>query len=241
MDATPLQDRVVAIAGASGGLGPSVARAAADAGARLALTDVSRDRLDALVAELGLPEDRVDARPVDLLDEDATKSWAAALTERFGGVDVVAHLVGGWRGGTTLRDADLADWALLHDLLIRTVQHTTRAFHDALVASGHGRFVLISSKQAADPTHDNAAYAAAKAAAEAWTLAYADAFRQAKADATANIVVVNAITTPQMRADNPDKAYRSFTDATEIADAVVYLASDAARKSNGHRLHLHGA
>lgn len=237
----PLQDRVVALAGATGGLGPSVAAAALDAGARLALTDRDQTRLDELVAQLGVPDDRVDARVVDLLDEDAARGWAAALTQRFGGVDVLAHLVGGWRGGTTLRDADPADWALLHDLLIRTVQHTSRAFHDALVASGHGRFVLVSSKQGQAPTHDNAAYAAAKAAAEAWTLALADAFRSQEADATANIVVVNAITTPQMRAENPDKAYRSFTDASEIADAIVYLGSDAARKINGQRLHLHGA
>jgi NAD(P)-dependent dehydrogenase (short-subunit alcohol dehydrogenase family) len=236
-----LQDRVVAIAGASGGLGPAVAQAAAGAGARLALTDRDGERLDDVVARLGLPQDRVDARVVDLLDQDATHAWVAALTERFGGVDVLAHLVGGWRGGTTLRDADPADWDLLHDLLIRTVQHTTRAFQDALVASGRGRFVLVSSKQAAMPTHENAAYAASKAAAEAWTLAYADAFRQAKADATANIVVINAIATPQLRADNPGKEYRSFTDASEIADAIVYLASDSARKMNGQRLHLHGA
>jgi NAD(P)-dependent dehydrogenase (short-subunit alcohol dehydrogenase family) len=43
-----------------------------------------------------------------------------------------------------------------------------------------------------------------------------------------------------MRADNPDKEYRSFTDAGEIAAAIVFLASPAARKMNGHRLHLHG-
>jgi NAD(P)-dependent dehydrogenase (short-subunit alcohol dehydrogenase family) len=194
-----------------------------------------------VVAELALPDDRLDARVVDLLDQDAAHAWAAALTERFGAVDALAHLVGGWRGGTTLRDAPLEDWALLHDLLVRTVQHTTRAFHDALVASGNGRFVLVSSKQAAAPTHDNAAYAAAKAAAEAWTLAYADAFREADAGATANIVVVNAIVTRAMREASPEKAYRTFTDATEIADAIVYLCSDAARKMNGHRLHLHGA
>ena len=237
----PLQDRVVAIAGASGGLGPEVARRAAAAGARLALTDRDQERLDALVADLALDAEQIDARVVDLLDDDATNAWAHALTDRFGGVDVLAHLVGGWRGGTTLPDAPLEDWALLHDLLVRTVQHTTRAFHAALSASGHGRFVLVSSKQAQAPSHDNAAYAAAKAAAEAWTLAYADAFRTQKADATANIIVINALVTAAQREAEPDKAFRTFTDAAEIADAIVYLASDAARKMNGHRLHLHGA
>jgi NAD(P)-dependent dehydrogenase (short-subunit alcohol dehydrogenase family) len=240
MSDAPLADRVVAIAGAGGGLGPSVAAACARAGASLALTDRDQGVLDALVHDLDLAADRVDARVVDLLDEDAARGWAAALQERFGGVDALAHLVGGWRGGTTLRDAPLDDWAFLHDLLVRTVQHTTRAFHDALTASPHGRFVLVSSKQAGAPTHDNAAYAAGKAAAEAWTLAYADAFRQTGSGATANIVVVNAIVTPRMREESPDEAFATFTDASEIAEAIVYLCSDAARKMNGHRLHLHG-
>ncbi|HEX6391342.1 MAG TPA: SDR family NAD(P)-dependent oxidoreductase [Solirubrobacteraceae bacterium] len=225
-------DRTVVIAGASGGLGPSVARAFANAGWKLVLADNSADRLASLVGEF--PGARGDV--VDLLDEKETRHWAQGIAE----VDCVAHLVGGWRGGTTLRDADPADWVLLHDLLIRTVQHTTRAFHDALVASPRGSFVLVSSKQGQQPTHDNAAYAAAKAAAEAWTLALADSFRAQEANATANVVVVNAITTPQMRADNPDKSYRTFTDAEEIADSIVYLTSPAARKMNGHRLHLHG-
>ncbi len=67
----------------------------------------------------------------------------------------------------------------------------------------HGRFVLVSSKQAQAPTATNAAYAAAKAAAEAWTLALADGFEGS--DATANILVVDAILTPRMREEEPDK------------------------------------
>ncbi len=220
------------IAGASGGLGPEVARAFAGAGWDLVLADRDSDRLAPLLEEF--PDARGDA--VDLLDEDATRAWAADI----GPVDHVAHLVGGWKGGVTLRDADPDDWALLHDLLIRTVQHTSRAFHDALVASERGSFALVSSKQGQSPSHDNAAYAAAKAAAEAWTLALADSFRALKADATANIVVVNAIVTAKMRAENPDNAYRTFTDAREIADALLFLASEPGRKMNGHRLKLHG-
>jgi NADP-dependent 3-hydroxy acid dehydrogenase YdfG len=222
----------VVIAGASGSLGPAVARAFAGAGWELVLADNDAERLAPLRSEF--PDARADV--IDLLDAGATKAWA----QDIGAVDCIAHLVGGWRGGVTLRDADLADWTLLHDLLIRTVQHTTRAFHDTLTASPRGTFVLVSSTQAQAPTHDNAAYAAAKAAAETWTLALADSFRHIKSDATANVVVVNAIATPKMRADNPDKEYRSFTDAGEIADAILFLASEAARKMNGQRLQLHG-
>ncbi len=236
MSTAPLAGRTYAVAGAGGGLGPSVARVLAAAGASLGLADRGREQLDPLVAELGLPEDRVDARAVDLLDEEAARAWARALRERFGAVDGVLHLVGGWRGGAPLAEAPLEDWAFLHDLLIRTVQHTSRAFRDDLARSPHGRFVLVSALQASKPSGTNAAYGAAKAAAEAWTLALADDLSET--EATANIVIINALVTPQMRAANPDKAYRTFTDAGEIAETIAWLCSDAARKMNGRRVVL---
>lgn len=235
MDAT--QPRVIAIAGAAGGLGPVVAERLAADGHALALTDVSEERLEALAGDLDLPPDRHDERVVDLLDEEGTRQWAAALAEQFGGVDTLLHLVGGWRGGDPLATAPLADYEWLHDLLVRTVQHSTRAFRDQLAESGNGRFVLISSTQAQRPGGKNAAYGAAKAAAESWTLALADDL--AHTGATANIVVVEAILTPAMRAENPDKEYPSFTPAEHIAEAIAFLLSDGAARMNGQRLSLH--
>jgi NAD(P)-dependent dehydrogenase (short-subunit alcohol dehydrogenase family) len=231
-----LDGRVYAIAGIGGGLGPVVAERLGKAGAIVAGTDVSQERIDEIAAELGLPEEHWDGRAVDLLDEEATRGWAAALSERFGRVDGVLHLVGGWRGGQPLHEEPLSDWALLHDLLVRTVQHTTRAFHDALVASEHGRFVLVSAKQAQSPSNSNAAYAAAKAAAEAWTLAFADGF--APGSATANIIVVDAILTPRIREESPGEAFPTFTPAEDIAEAMVFLCSDAASTMNGQRFPL---
>jgi NAD(P)-dependent dehydrogenase (short-subunit alcohol dehydrogenase family) len=231
-----LQDRVIAVAGAGGGLGPLVVGELAAAGATVAGTDRSQETLDAMPGAAGISEDRWDGRAVDLLDEDAARRWCAALVERFGRVDGLVHLVGGWRGGEPLHEAPLADWELLHDLLIRTVQHTTRAFHDQLAASEHGRFVLVSAKQAQAPSNTNAAYAAAKAAAEAWTLAFADGF--APAGATANVVVVDAILTPRMREENPDGDFATFTPAEHVAEAIAFLCSDAAAEMNGQRLPL---
>jgi NAD(P)-dependent dehydrogenase (short-subunit alcohol dehydrogenase family) len=234
-----LDGRVIAIAGAAGGLGPAVARRLAGAGATLALTDVGAERLDAVVAELELPEARVDARVVDLLDENAAREWSDALAERFGRVDGLLHLVGGWRGGQPLAEAPLADYELLHDLLVRTVIHSTRAFHDHVLASPHGRFVLVSSAQAQNPDATNAAYGATKAAAETWTLALADSFRAAESAATANVLVVNAILTEAMRAESPDKPFPTFTSTGDIAEAIAFVCSDAGAKMNGKRLPLH--
>jgi NAD(P)-dependent dehydrogenase (short-subunit alcohol dehydrogenase family) len=234
---TDLDGRVIAIAGAGGGLGPIVAKRLADAGAALGLADRTQEHADAAAQDLGLPEDRVDARAVDLLDESAANDWAAAVEKRFGRVDCLLHLVGGYRGGDPIQSFDLADYDFLHGLLVRTLQLTTRAFHRALTQSDYGRFVLVSAAAAQNPTDANAAYASAKAAAEAWTLALADSF--SGTPATANVIVVNAIETPAMREQDPKADRPTFTPAEHIADAIVFLCSDSAARINGQRLSLH--
>jgi NAD(P)-dependent dehydrogenase (short-subunit alcohol dehydrogenase family) len=228
--------RAVAIAGAAGGLGPEVARVLADAGWSLALGERDPARLAEVADALGLPGDRVHAQTADLLDIDSARDWADAATAHLGGIGALVHLVGGWRGGEPIASAPVEDDDFLHDVLVRTVQLTSRAFLPELLKGG-GRFVLVSSPQAERPSNTNAAYGAAKAAAEAWTLALSQELGER--GGTANIVRVNAIVTPQMRAESPEKKFKTFTDAGEIAQAIAFLLSDAGRKMNGQRLSLH--
>jgi NAD(P)-dependent dehydrogenase (short-subunit alcohol dehydrogenase family) len=232
----PLSDRVIAVAGAGGNLGPTVVRRLVAAGARLALGGRHRTRLEALAKDA---DAEADAAEVDLLDAASTRAWAKGISERHGRVDGLIHLVGGYRGGTPIEEAPPDDWAALEPLLIRTLQNATQAFAPLLLDSGRGRFALVSAGQAQAPTHKNAAYAAAKAAAEAWTLALADRFKGT--GATANIVVVGSIVTPEMRAESPEKDFSKGTPAEAIADALVFVCSDVAAPMNGKRLDLRGA
>jgi NAD(P)-dependent dehydrogenase (short-subunit alcohol dehydrogenase family) len=231
-----LDGRVIAVAGAGGNLGPSVVSRLAAAGATLALGGRQREPLEALAADVN---GDVDAAAVDLLDASSTHEWADGIVARLGRVDGLIHLVGGYRGGTAIEEAPLEEWNALEPLLVRTLQNATQAFAPRLIESGRGRFVLVSAGQAQAPTHKNAAYAAAKAAAETWTLALADRFRGT--GATANIVVVGSIVTPEMRAESPDKDFSKGTPAEDIAEAFVFLCSDAAATMNGKRLDLRGA
>jgi NAD(P)-dependent dehydrogenase (short-subunit alcohol dehydrogenase family) len=225
--------RRVLVCGATGGLGPVVVRRLAADGHALVAADLRQEALDTLGAELGLPPERWRADVVDLLDEAAVREWAGAVGE----IDAIAHLVGGWRGGDGIVESDLADYEWLHDGLVRTLQHVSRAFLPVLKASGQGRLVIVSSPQADRPAATNAAYGAAKAASEAWTLAVGDEL--AEHGGTANVIRVNAILTPRMRAEEPDKAFPTFTPAEAIADAIVFLLGDAAARMNGRRLELY--
>jgi len=235
--AQALEGRVIAVAGGAGNLGPTVVRRLAEAGARVCVCGRDADSLEALASGIG-PEIETDV--VDLLDPTATKAWADDLAARHDGrVDGLAHLVGGWRGGTPIEETPLADWDFLSSLLVSTLQHTTQAFAPHLMASGRGRFVIVGAGQAQAPTHPNAAYAAAKAAADAWTLALANRFKGT--GATANIVVVGAIVTPSMREEDPENDFSTFTPAEQIAEAITYLCSDDAASMNGQRVTLRGA
>jgi len=232
---TTLDGKVIAVAGAAGNLGPTVVRRLVSGGAQVCGCGRDRVALDELAAEVG----NLDVDVVDLLDPEATRGWADALAERHGQVDALVHLVGGWRGGTAIEDAPLGDWDFLSALLVSTLQHATQAFARHLLEARAGRFVLVSAAQAQAPTHTNASYAAAKAAAETWTLALAHRFKGT--GATANIVVVGSIVTPEMRSESSDRDFSAFTPAEEIAHALAYLCSDASSSMNGQRLTLRGA
>ncbi|GAB3582239.1 SDR family oxidoreductase [Calidifontibacter terrae] len=204
--------RVVIVTGAAGDLGRAVTDLLVARGSTVVAVGRSLDRL-------GEATDRYLPVELDLLDESATLAFGHEVAEEHGRVDGLFHLVGGWRGGKGIVESDLADWDFLHDNIIRTLQHATRALHDPLVASG-GRLAIVSSTGVAKPTAKNAAYVAAKAAAEAWTLAVADSFKGS--DAAAVILRVMAL---------GDR--KGFTPLATVATELAGLWDEPVAELNG--------
>ncbi len=230
-----MEGKVVVISGATGSLGPAVARVFAQEGASLALCSRRQSALNALAATLNIPESRLMISAVDLHSELQTHEWAAEIQRQFGRVDAVFHLVGGWRGGSRIEDFPNEDWEWLQQVLVQTTWHVVRGFAPLLASYG-GRFVLVSSPQAQSPSHTNAAYAAGKAAAEALTLALADQLRGT--NATANIISVPGIEPAEASLlESPPEA-RGLVSAEAIARTMLYLCSPAATHISGQRIRL---
>jgi NAD(P)-dependent dehydrogenase (short-subunit alcohol dehydrogenase family) len=239
-----LSGAVIAVAGAGGPAGRATLLRLAEAGATVVASDNDPERLSEAVdaASFAHGGATVTGDTVDLLDLKSTHEWAAHIEKDFGRVDGLVHLVGGWRGSETFTKTSLDDWDFLELLLIRTVQHTSLAFSEALQRSDRGRYVLISAAGASRPTAGNAAYAAAKAAAEAWTLALADFFRKAQGaeglSSAAAILVVKALVHDAMRAERPNAKFAGFTDVKDLAEAITDVWSKSAAEVNGKRLWL---
>ena len=231
------KESVVVVAGAGGGAGGAVVRALTATGATVICADTTVENAERGTAQATGPGRAVPAA-VDLLDLEATKAFAEGVVKEHGRVDGLIHLVGGWRGGKAFDESALEHWDLMDKLLIQTTQHTSLAFADALDAAGDGRFVLISATAAAAPTAGNAAYGAAKAAAEAWTLALGDSFKKSGFHAAAVIMVVKALLTDAMKEAKPEGKFPGYTHVDELAEAIVKLWGRPAAQLNGTRVPL---
>lgn len=232
-----LTNKVAVITGATGPLGPPVARAFADAGAKLVLVATSQDELIAVAGELGFPETRVFTAARDLMDEASATSLADAVIEHYGRADILIHLVGGYQIGA-LAGLELETWEYMINLNLRAAMNLMRVFLPYLTANGWGRIVTLSSVLAERPAIGSAAYSAAKAGLEALTLAAAQEVKEK--GATANVLVIKTLDTPDERAKAGGAKTTGWVKPEEVAAVLLFLCSDEAGAINGVRVPVYG-
>lgn len=184
----PLTGRLVLVAGATSTSGEAVAHSLIAAGATVLAVGTRPEALDALAAAVP----GVDTRVCDLADRDAVAELAMRIHLKFGAIDGLIHLVGGWRGGGGIAGQSDEDWDFL-ERAFRTLRNTTRVFYDDLVASSAGRLAIVSSTAVEKPYAGGANYAAAKAAGDAWTRAVAQGFAKQAPHAAAVVFVVKSL------------------------------------------------
>ncbi|UPO78039.1 SDR family oxidoreductase [Arthrobacter sp. Helios] len=228
---TALQGLTVLVAGAASASGTAVCTALAAGGAKVVAVGSNAARLEGALAALPGAE----LRTCDLSRPGDVAGLAADLADE-GGIDGLIHLVGGWRGGSSLQEQSDADWDFLQNNILNTLRNTSRSFYDQLAASPHGRLAIVSSTAVDSPTPGNAGYAAAKAAAETWVQSIAAGFDGT--DAAAVVLVVKALVDDAMRAAQPDRKFPDFTDVSELGRAAVRLFSTPAASLNGRRISL---
>lgn len=216
MSGGTLAGRTVLVAGATSTSGTAVSRALVVAGAAVIAVGARADGLEAL--RTAVPQ--VTTQRCDLADSSAVDGLVSRLQTGGVHVDGLVHLVGGWRGGGGLAGQSDDDWDFL-ERGFRTLRNTTRALYGDLVASPAGRLAVVSSTSVESPTAGGANYAAAKAAADAWTRAVAQGFRKDAQDtAAATVFVVRSLAGLEDR----------------LADEVVGLWDAPAAVVNGARI-----
>ena len=222
--------KTIVISGAAGVLGNLAAKTFAQRGHNLALLGRDQTKLDDLVRDLDLPNERSYTRGIDLLDHPAVQASAEAVHAKFGGIQALIHLVGGWTGGKTIPESNAGDLEAMLNQHVWTTFHLLQAYtpHIASGREAWGRIMIVSMPVTVRPAAKMALYAAAKSAQESLVLTLAEEYRDS--GLTANIIQVRSIDTR-----NEGRG----TAPAEIVSAMEYLFSDAANKVNGARIPLY--
>ncbi len=205
--------RVVLITGASGGLGGAVTRAFLEAGADV----VAVSRTGSGAADLTRPDEA--ARAVE------------AAYSKFGRLDALLHLAGGFEGGKPVGETTDSVWQQMLALNLNAAFYTARAVLPLMLQAGYGRIVAIGSKTAVDPVATLSAYGASKAALVA--LVRTIALEVKGTGVTANVVLPAVIDTPPNRAADPRADFSRWTKPESIAHLLLWLASESAAEVNG--------
>jgi len=228
------------VTGGTGGLGRAVvARFLAD-GMGVAVTYLAEKEWQELAA--AEPEASRSGRLVgfraDLTDDAAVRGAVEAAAKSLGGLRVLAHLAGGYAGGTDVEQVDLKtvrqmiDSNLLSAMLVakHVIPHAKR--------SGAGRLVFISSRGAIECYPGAAAYAAAKAGLLALAVTLSKELKES--GVTANAVLPSVIDTAANRAGMPQADHSTWVKPAEIAGLLSYLASRGAQAVSGALIPIYG-
>ena len=225
--------RVYAITGAFGVLGSAVARAAAERGARLALIDFA----DTPPADLPSGPDVLALPGVDLTEANAAGAAMDQAADRFGGIDALLNIAGGFTW-ETLQEGSIQSWPAMYRLNVLTATNAARSAIPYLKRSAAGRIVNVGSAAALKAGLGMGAYAAAKAGVHSLTQALAEELKGD--DVTVNAVLPSIIDTPTNRKDMPTADVSTWVAPADLAAVILFLASEEARAITGALLPVTG-
>jgi len=240
-----LQGRIALVTGASQGIGRACARELARAGATVALAARNEAKLAEVAAEIAAAGGQAAAFALDVASEDSIKSGAKAILDRFGKVEILVNNAGITRDGLMMR-MKRADWDDVLGTNLTGAFLLTQALISPMLKNRWGRIVNISSVVGRTGQAGQANYAASKAGLIGLTRSLAREF--ASRGITVNAVAPGYIETPMTAVlDEKQRTAmmaaiplgRPGTDA-DIAQSVVFLASDAAGYITGHVLDVNG-
>ncbi len=201
----------------------------------MALLDVAPAIPPALEAEFA--QAHLLIRAVDLSDIEATRKAMAAAAMRFGGIDVLVNVAGGFRHETLL-EGGVTTWDELYATNLRTAVVSCKAALPALLEGSRGRIINIGAGAAAKGRAGMGAYAASKAGVQRLTESLADELKDR--GVTVNAILPGTIDTPRNRSEMPDSDFSRWVVPSAIAEVILFLASDAAAAVTGAAIPVTG-
>jgi NAD(P)-dependent dehydrogenase (short-subunit alcohol dehydrogenase family) len=224
-----MEGKIIVVTGASGALGKVVAASALARGAKVAGIDHTATTVQSTA-------ERIELGGVDLTDAAEAKKAIDAAASHFGKLDALINIAGGFAFETTI-EGDPKTWQRMYALNVLTALNASRSAIPHLAASRAGRIVNVGAMGAIQAGAGMGAYAASKASVHRLTEALAAEW---KGKITVNAVLPSTIDTAANRASMRDADFSKWVRPEELADVILFLASDAASAVTGALLPVNG-
>ena len=228
------EQQTVVITGAAGHLGQAVAATFRQRGARLVLMDQQAERLHSLFGDWS----DAYALPVDLLVAEDVAQGLGQAVQRFGRLDALCHIAGGFRMGEAVHQTSAPAWDFLMDVNARSLMHVARALVPHLIERRGFRLVALGAAAAGRGAAHMGAYCASKSALIRLTEAMSAELKDQHVNV--NCVLPSIIDTPDNRLAMPQADPGRWVAPAELADVIAFLCSDAARAIHGAAIPVSG-
>ena len=231
-------EKVVLIAGGTGGLGKAVSLAFLNERAKVAVTYRKEEEFAALKSAAGESASLLTGHIVDVTDEVATASLVKQIIATHGRIDALVNTAGGYVGGISLWDLDTKTFDRMLALNLRSVYALARAVLPTMLAQKHGFIISVAAKAAVDHAAGGSAYAASKAAAVA--LMDSLAADTKGTGVRVNSILPSIIDTAVNRQAMPNAPFDQWPKPEDIARVILFLSSDQARVIHGASIPVYG-
>jgi NAD(P)-dependent dehydrogenase (short-subunit alcohol dehydrogenase family) len=212
--------RNVVITGVGGNVGKAVARSFVESGASV----VGIDRKDRSNERLAGIRDEIDYYQCDLVDESEVKRTARRITGEYEAVHHLSNIVGGWIGGKEIHETDLETYETVMNINLKTAFLMSKHLIPEIRAA-NGSIVSISGRTSRAGGPKDGLYRASKAGVTRVTESIAE---ENKGDMRANTILPSVINTPENRRLRPDEDHSRWVEPEQIANLILFLASDLA-------------
>jgi NAD(P)-dependent dehydrogenase (short-subunit alcohol dehydrogenase family) len=233
-----MADKIVLVAGGTGGLGHAVSLAFLQASAKVIVTYRKPAEFDALKKAAGANGASLEGYCVDVTDESAVSQLISGIVARHSRLDAMVNTVGGYAGGVSLWELDTKTFDQMLALNLRSGYALSRAAVRVMLKQKSGSIVNVASKAAVDHAAGAAAYAASKAAVVAMIDSLAADLKDT--GVRANSILPSIIDTEVNREAMPNANFAKWPKPEDIARVILFLCSDDAKVIQGAAVPVYG-
>ncbi|MBI3640741.1 MAG: SDR family oxidoreductase [Thaumarchaeota archaeon] len=232
------EGKTVLITGGTGALGRQISLSFLKSNAAAIITHVTDREIPQLESTLGDLMKNVMLVKADIGDEQQIKNLVSDVVKKYGHIDILINVVGGYLGGKKVTEMTEKEWNLMMNLNLKTAFLISKYVVEQMVKQGSGKVVHVAARLGLKGIAGNSAYGASKSGLIRLVESLSDEVKDKNINV--NCIMPSIIDTGANRKDMPDADFSKWVKPSEIARVMLFLASDDSKPIHGSAIPVYG-